>query len=206
MFSRICFAAELRICYQTCRRMCTGMAAPGHGGSRLLSSPLSPLMQIFVTGGTGLLGNTILRQLSDCGHRSMALVRADPPAAVFEGVATERVRGDLFDTAVIEHAVRQCDAVIHAAGVIHLGWTRHEESMRINRDGTRAVVDACIKFDRKLVHVGTVDTLAIGTRELVADEETPLDHAGGQVPCDYVLSKRAGVDEVLSGVRRGLAR
>ena len=61
-------------------------------------------MQIFVTGGTGLLGNTILRQLSDRGHRSIALVRTDPAAAVFEGLDTQRVRGDLFDAAVIENA------------------------------------------------------------------------------------------------------
>lgn len=161
-------------------------------------------MQIFVTGGTGLLGNTILRQLSDRGHRSIALVRTDPAAAVFEGLDTQQVSGDLFDVAVIEQAIRQCDVVIHAAGMIHLGWTRTDESMRINRDGTRAIVDACIKHDRRIVHVGTVDTLAVGSKGVAANEETPLDHAGGQVPCDYVLSKRAGVEEVLAGVRRGL--
>lgn len=161
-------------------------------------------MQIFVTGGTGLLGNTILRQLSERGHQSIALVRTDPAAAVFEGLDTQQVRGDLFDVAVIENAISQCDAVIHAAGVIHLGWTRNDESMRINRDGTRTIVDACIKHDRKIIHVGTVDTLAVGSKEVAASEETPLEHAGGQIPCDYVLSKRAGVEEVLAGVRRGL--
>lgn len=161
-------------------------------------------MKILVTGGTGLLGNNIIRQLSEFGHETVALVRSEPDQAVFDGVDVELLLGDLADADLIAEAVARCDAVIHAAGLLHIGWTRLDESMRINRDGTRAIVDACVRHDRRLVHVGTVNTLAIGSRHGPADEETPLNHAGGQVPCSYVLSKRAGVEEVLSGVGRGL--
>jgi dihydroflavonol-4-reductase len=66
------------------------------------------------------------------------------------------------------------------------------------------IAEACRRHDRKLVHVGTVNTLAIGSRESPADEETPLDNAGGQVPCTYVETKRAGVAEVLKRVDQGL--
>ncbi len=161
-------------------------------------------MQIFVSGGTGLLGNTLLRQLSEAGHSTIALARGEPNEQVFDGIATQIVIGDLCDAEVIDSAVRQSDAVIHSAALIHLGWYRLEESLRVNRDGTRMIVDACIKHGRKLVHVGTVDTLAIGTKSGAADEQTPLDWAGGQIPCSYVVSKRAGVAEVLQGVQRGL--
>ncbi len=61
-----------------------------------------------------------------------------------------------------------------------------------------------LKHDRKLVHVGTVNTLAIGTRDAPSNETTPLDHAGGQIPCSYVVSKRAGVAEVQRGIDQGL--
>lgn len=161
-------------------------------------------MRVFVTGGTGLLGNTILRQLSDSGHSLLSLVRGPVSDKVFAGIDTEFVTGDLIDQSVIESAVAQCDAVIHSAGLIHIGWKRLDQSMKVNGDGTRIVVDACRKHDRKLVHVGTVDTLAVATRDQPADETTPLDNAGGQVPCNYVLSKRAGVDKVLAGVKQGL--
>jgi dihydroflavonol-4-reductase len=163
-------------------------------------------MRIFVTGGTGLLGNTILRQLSESGHELVALVRGVPnsDSKVFAGIETEFASGDLADQSAIESAVAQCDAVIHSAGLIHVGWKRLDESMQVNRDGTRTIVDACRKYSRKLVHVGTVDTLGIGTRDQPADESTPLDNAGGQVQCSYVISKRAGVEEVLSGVNQGL--
>ena len=51
-----------------------------------------------------------------------------------------------------------------------------------------------------VVHVGTVTALAVGTRMQPANETTLLDNAGGQVPCSYVVSKRAGVDAVKKGV------
>ena len=114
------------------------------------------------------------------------------------------VRGELLDEHVIDQAVAAGDAVIHSAGVIHLGWKRLEESMRINRDATALIAEACLRHGRKLIHVGTVNTLAIGSQDGPADEQTPLDHAGGQIRCSYVESKRAGVTEVTRRVDRGL--
>ncbi|MCP4888831.1 MAG: NAD-dependent epimerase/dehydratase family protein [Planctomycetaceae bacterium] len=161
-------------------------------------------MNIFVTGGTGLLGNTILRQLSAEGESLLSLVRTEPKAGVFEGIKTDFVRGDLGDVDAIEKAVQWADVVIHSAGLIHLGWRRREESFRVNRDGTATVVDACLKHQRKLVHIGAVNCLALGSIDQIASETTPLDHAGGQVPCSYVDSKRAGLTEVRRGVSEGL--
>ncbi|NND96362.1 MAG: NAD-dependent epimerase/dehydratase family protein [Pirellulaceae bacterium] len=161
-------------------------------------------MKVFVTGGTGLLGNTILRQLSQQSVSTTALVRNQVDDKVFAGIQGDFEIGDLSSLDVIERAVSQCDAVIHSAALIHLGWRRLDESMRTNRDGTKAIVDACLRHGRKLVYVGTVNTIAVGSRDQVADEETPWDHAGGQVPCSYVLSKRAALDTVLQGVQRGL--
>lgn len=161
-------------------------------------------MRIFVTGGTGLLGNTILRQLTGSAHETLALVRRSPEPAIFHGIRTELVCGDLLDHPTVEAAVARCDAVIHAAGHIHIGWRKLQESMRVNRDGTKVVVDACLKHGRKLVHVASTNTMAVGTRDVPADETTPLDNAGGQVPCNYVVSKRAGVEDVQAAITRGL--
>ncbi|MDB4476816.1 NAD-dependent epimerase/dehydratase family protein [Rhodopirellula sp.] len=161
-------------------------------------------MKVFVTGGTGLLGNAILRGLNDAGHESVALVRRTYDSGVFDGIDTEFVTGDLLDRNLMTSVIEDCDAVVHSAGLIHLGWKRLQESMRVNGEGTRIIVDACLRHRRKLVHVGTVNTLAVGTQEQPADESTPCGDGGGQVPCSYVLSKRAGVDAVKYGVSEGL--
>lgn len=161
-------------------------------------------MRIFLTGGTGLLGNTILRQLSQGDHELISLVRGTPDKDVFADINTQFVQGDLSHRDLICQQVANCDAVIHCAGLIHLGWKRLEESMRVNRDGTKSIVDACLRHQVKLAHIGSTNTLAIGTRQQPADETTPLDHAGGQIGSAYVLSKRAGVVEVQKGIEQGL--
>ncbi|EMI21053.1 hopanoid-associated sugar epimerase [Rhodopirellula maiorica SM1] len=161
-------------------------------------------MRVFVTGGTGLLGNTVLRQLEAAGHETVALVRGEPDREIFSGLNARFLYGDIRDADTIQRGVADCDAVIHSAGLIHLGWTRLHESMQINRDGTRVIAEACRRYDRKLVHVGTVDTLAIGSRKTNVDESTPITTENDQIPCSYVQSKRAGVGEVLSQVELGL--
>lgn len=161
-------------------------------------------MKILVTGGTGLLGNNLIRQLAASGEQVTALVRREPSAPVFAGVDVELQRGEINDAAVLARSVSNVDAVIHSAALIRLGWSQREESMRVNRDGTNNLVRACLDHACPLIHVGTVNTLAVGSRHRVADESTDLDHAGGQVPCSYVVSKRAGVAEVVAGLQRGL--
>ncbi|TWU48169.1 NAD-dependent epimerase/dehydratase family protein [Rubripirellula reticaptiva] len=166
-------------------------------------------MRILVTGGTGLLGNNILRQLAADrpDHSLTALVRSQPKPQVFAGLDVSCAIGDLGDEetfSAIRQAVADCDVVIHSAALIHIGWQRMEESMRVNRDGTAMIVEACIEHDKPIVHIGTVDTLALGAREKPASETTRLNENGSATLCSYVASKRAGVDVVKSAVRRGL--
>ena len=88
-------------------------------------------MKVFLTGVTGLLGNNIARVLSDRGNEVTALVRSEPAAETLRGIRLRLVQGDLSSKQTIDEAIANCDAVIHAAALIHLGWTRMRESMRI---------------------------------------------------------------------------
>lgn len=178
-------------------------------------------MRVFVTGGTGLLGNTVIRQLRQAGDQVVALVRSDPDPEVFDGldvylIHTELIRPEAppgeppedgenaADDDALERAIDECDAVVHAAARIHLGWKHVDESMRVNREGTRRVVEACLQSGKRLIYVGTVNAIALGSRRTVADETTPLSHAGGQIECAYVKSKRASLDVIRQAVARGL--
>lgn len=171
-------------------------------------------MKVFLTGGTGLLGNNIARQLSDRGDHVVALVRNQPADEVFAGVDVEFVLGDLNSKAAIDQAIERCDAVIHSAALIHIGWEMMEESMRANRDGTEVIAQTARRHGKPMVHIGTVNTLAMppqrmfgsssGGSFLLADERTPLTPETMQVPCAYVLSKRASVDVVQQQIAQGL--
>lgn len=161
-------------------------------------------MKVFLTGGTGLLGNNIARQLSERGDQVVALVRTPPPPEVFEGVNVEFVQGTLDDAETIQKAVDQCDAVIHSAAMIHIGWKRMEESMRANRDGSATVAEAARRHGCRMVHIGTVNTLALAAGNQPATEDSVITALTEQVPCAYVASKRASVAAVQQAIDRGL--
>lgn len=176
-------------------------------------------MRVFVTGGTGLLGNTVIRELCDRGEQVLAHVRSAPDPPVFQGLDIELVHAPLIPAAtppddqaandqatedLIEEAISRCDAVVHAAAKIHLGWKQMEESMRVNVEGTRRIAQACLRQQKRLVYIGTVNAIAVGGPQTIADETTPLEHAGGQVPCAYVVSKRASLQLIHDLVAQGL--
>ncbi|MCO8121567.1 SDR family oxidoreductase [Stieleria sp. TO1_6] len=182
-------------------------------------------MRVFVTGGTGLLGNTVIRQLIEAGDEVVALVRSDPDPAVFDALDVELVHSELVSEDLgsaqslsdpgqcdpvqsgpdlIDDSIANCDAVIHAAAMIHLGWTQLDQSIHVNEGGTRRIVDACLRHGKKLIWVGSVNTIAVGSPQTLADETTPLEHAGGQVECSYVQSKRKSVAVVRQAVQDGL--
>ncbi len=53
-------------------------------------------------------------------------------------------------------------------------------SMKVNVEGTQNVIDAARRNSCRLVHVSTVNTLAIGDEKGTVNEESTHD---GQVPC-----------------------
>ncbi len=131
-------------------------------------------MRILVTGGTGLLGNNIIRSALDKGHQVVALVRSPNPAPL-KDLGIEIHLGELNDLDQLRKASRDVDAIIHSAAHIHIGWWYLEEALRVNELGTQAVVTIAKELGIRLIHVSTVDTLAVPLRKEIADEETTGD-------------------------------
>ena len=142
---------------------------------------------IFLTGGTGLLGNTILRSLLERGHSVRVLSRSGVNEA-FGGLDVEVVRGDLSDAECLEKAITGCQAVIHSAAHIHIGWSQLSASRDVNVEGTRKIADSCHRQSARLVYISTVDTLP-AARSL----DDLIDESGedgvAKTLCSYVVSK-----------------
>ncbi|MEO8271755.1 MAG: NAD-dependent epimerase/dehydratase family protein, partial [Aureliella sp.] len=143
---------------------------------------------IFVTGGTGLLGNCIVRELCERSMETRVLCRSGSSRKPFDGLPVEIVEGDLNQFQVLDAAIAGCSAVIHCAAMIHIGWQKWDESRQVNVEGTRAVVEACLRHQCRLIHVSTVDTLPTARTR-----DQPIDESGQggvpNVPCAYVVSK-----------------
>lgn len=157
-------------------------------------------MRIAVTGATGLLGNNVARMALDQGIEVVALSRSSSTALSLKDLNVEKLDADIVHWESLDRIEGKLDAVIHSAAHIHIGWSQRDLGIQTNKNGTANAIRLARKHSARLIHVSTVNTLAIGTREVIADEQTPGD---GQVPCTYVVSKRAAEQEVTEAISQG---
>ncbi len=155
----------------------------------------------FVTGGTGLLGNNVVRELCARGQSVRVLCRPGSPRTAFEDLPIEIIEGDVNQPAVLDKGIAGCTTVIHCAALIHIGWTQLEQSRRVNVEGTQHVVDACLRHGSRLVHVSTVDTLPSARSPASTIDERGVDGLA-KVPCSYVVSKTEAERVVRDAVKR----
>ncbi len=158
-------------------------------------------MRVLITGASGLLGNNVARLAQKRGMELTSVSRSDRTNRAFEGLKIEVFQVDVGDRASLAR-VFDCrfDAVIHCAANIHIGWKCLDEGLQVNREGTRYLLEEAGRRGIKFIHVSTVNTLAVGTKQSIVDEDTPGD---GQIPCTYVETKiaaeRLAVDAAKSG-------
>lgn len=104
-------------------------------------------MRVVVTGGSGVVGKIVLRNLADAGHEVINASRRPPKDAV-PGVAF--VRTDTTDlgqvTGVLKWRGKTADAVIHLAALPNVWPVSHNpptEVWRINSLSVYNVAEAC---------------------------------------------------------------
>jgi len=158
-------------------------------------------MRVLVTGATGLLGNNVVRCLLACGHDVRVLCRRSSKPRPLDGLSVDKVFGDVSDSDNLVNACNHVEAVVHCAGLVHLGRTRLPEHRRVNVEGTRNVAQACCCRGIRMIHVSSTDALGPSSPECPADEDTPLT---SPVNCSYVVSKQEAESIVADEVARGL--
>jgi nucleoside-diphosphate-sugar epimerase len=156
---------------------------------------------VFVTGGSGFIGGTLVRRLVADGHQVRALARSEGSAGKVRELGAEPARGDLDDPEAIRAGAEGCDLAFHAAAAV-LEWGPREEFVRANVTGTENVLRGCREAGvRRLVHVGTEAALMVGQPLVRVDETAPLRPDS---PAHYPATKAIAEQRVRSANGDGL--
>jgi len=149
---------------------------------------------VLVTGADGLLGSHITRKLLDGGFAVRVLVQPGSKSPTLDGLPVERVTGDILSGESLEGAVKGCGHVFHCAAITDM-WADKELTWRVNLDGTRNVLDACVREGvGRLVFIGSASSFQFGTLENPGDESGPFpEDYRGQA---YSESKHKAMDLV----------
>ncbi|MGE5108804.1 MAG: NAD-dependent epimerase/dehydratase family protein [Sphingobacteriales bacterium] len=160
---------------------------------------------ILVTGGTGLVGSELIKQLITQGKSVRAIYRT--VVSVFltdeENKKTEWVKGDIADILSLEDAMQGVQQVYHCAAIVSFNPKRREELFRTNIEGTANVVNACLHCGvQKLMHVSSVAALGrIRKGETITEASQWSEETNNSA---YGKSKYYAELEVYRGIAEGL--
>jgi dihydroflavonol-4-reductase len=101
-----------------------------------------PADLVLVTGGSGLVGGSLVRRLVASGRRVRGLARSDAAADALRAAGAEPVRGDVLDPGALAEAARGCATLFHAAGVNAMCLRDPRPMLRTNVEGTANAIRA----------------------------------------------------------------
>jgi nucleoside-diphosphate-sugar epimerase len=128
-------------------------------------------MKAFVTGGTGFIGSSLIRELLAHGHTVTALVRTFERARQLpRGVRA--LPADITKPDLFTHALRGHDIVFHLAGVVQIGVKPKDRArmQRINVDGARTVLEAALEARVPKIVYASSNVVYGDTHGAVVDE------------------------------------
>jgi uncharacterized protein YbjT (DUF2867 family) len=136
---------------------------------------------ILVTGGTGFVGQVLIRHLVSMGFQVRTLLRPSPHSPKLpRGVAVEAVICGLKDERGLRAALKGVDVVFHLAGAERKG--SQADLMGVDIEGTRTIAsvaaDAGVERFFYLSHLGADRASAYAVLKSKAIAESYITHSG----------------------------
>ena len=121
-------------------------------------------MHVLVTGSTGFVGFHVVKTLKAKGHIVTVLVRdANKARQLYEkhGIALDNVVvGSVADTNAVRDALKNCDAVVHAAAITPMQASSEQDLFATNVGGVKNVIGAACEMGiNNAVYVSSITAI-----------------------------------------------
>lgn len=157
---------------------------------------------ILITGGAGLVGTELIKQLLADGQKVTALCHHTPLS--IHHPSLNIVQCDILDVESLDELMVGVSHIYHCAAMVSFSPKQKRNLFAINIEGTANVVNAAITAGvTKMVHVSSVAALGrIREGELVTEEMNWSEESSNSI---YGKSKFLGEMEVWRGIGEGLS-
>jgi dihydroflavonol-4-reductase len=161
---------------------------------------------ILVTGGTGLVGSYLLKELVKLNKPVTALYRSAPSSLLSneENSKINWVQGDILDVTLLQEVMQGVQQLYHSAAVVTFNPSRKAELFKINVEGTANVVNAALNAGvQKLVHVSSIAAMGrLRENQLINETMYWTPETSNS---NYGRSKYLAELEVWRGIAEGLS-
>ena len=132
-------------------------------------------MRVCLTGGTGFIGQALVKRLLADGAQVRVLARTSPRADALASQGVEIVTGDVADADAIRRVVEGGEIIIHAAAMVDAHGSR-QKFFDANVRGTDAVLQASLRAKpRRIIYLSSITVYGPLRDDEWIDEDTPFD-------------------------------
>jgi len=129
-------------------------------------------MKILITGSNGFIGSHLQELLVSEGNDVVGLDNQ----RWYTRKMPNTIIGDIREKTLVENLVKSVDVVYHLAAQINVDYGNKcpDETININVKGTLNVLEACVKYKKKLIFASSSEVYGTAQTDLIS-EEHPLD-------------------------------
>ena len=143
---------------------------------------------LAITGATGHLGQSLLRQISSRGDLVNVITRPESNRSLLEGYCNRIDNASLQDESALTKAFKGIETVIHSAALIDIRRGNQEAMNGVNVKGTENVIKACKQAGvKRLVYISSIEALNLKAKRRPIRED--FGFARGNAIMEYGETK-----------------
>ncbi len=160
-------------------------------------------MKTLVTGATGFIGSSLVRELLKDGVEVRVLVRETSDTRNIDGLDVEKAYGDIRDSESMKSALKGCDTFYQTAALYTFWAPNSKVFYAINVEGAKTALNAALEQGvEKVVYTSTIATIGAHGADSPANEEAEFNL--WETGDHYCRSKYLGEVEALNICKKGL--
>lgn len=160
--------------------------------------------RFIVTGATGHIGNTLVKELVKIKDAKIKLlVLNGEDVSIFDKLNVEIKFGNILDIDFLRKEISENDVVFHLAGIIDISSDKKDMLYKVNVEGTRNIATVCLgRKVKKFIYTSSVHVIHPEKKGVLLNEPTIFNEE--TIIGDYAKSKTIATKIVYDLVKAGL--